>query len=140
MKRLHVHIRVDDLQKSIDFYSRLLGEPPSFLRQDYAQWSPEAPSLNLAVSTHHGRGGLAHLGIETSVSSEVEGLANAVAESLTLDEGRTSCCYAVSDKRWVEDPDGVRWELFHTSRRIDDWALHESGSGRTDAADCCTHT
>jgi hypothetical protein len=30
----------------------------------------------------------------------------------TFTEENTSCCYALQDKVWVEDPDGNAWEVF----------------------------
>jgi hypothetical protein len=39
------------------------------------------------------------------------------AGSKTFDETGATCCYAHSDKTWVEEPPGIRWETFHTFAR-----------------------
>jgi catechol 2,3-dioxygenase-like lactoylglutathione lyase family enzyme len=117
MKRLHVHIAVEDLRRSIDFYSTLFGAEPTVVKPDYAKWMLEDPRMNLAISS----GGRPHKGIEhlgIQVESEVE-LADVysrltAANRPVLDEGRTTCCYAKSTKSWVSDPDGILWEAFHT--------------------------
>ena len=40
MKRLHVHISVDDLPTSIRFYNTLFDSEPTIIRHDYAKWAP----------------------------------------------------------------------------------------------------
>jgi len=54
MKRLHVHVSVDDLAKSIRFYSTLFAAEPTVTRDDYAKWMLEDPRLNFAISTRGG--------------------------------------------------------------------------------------
>ena len=137
MKRIHVHIAVDDLAGAVDFYTRLLDAAPAFAADDYASWSLESPSLNLAVSTRHeGATGVSHLGVETDDAAEVAALAARVHDAPGYDEGRTSCCYARSSKQWVEDPAGVSWELFQTEGRIGSWSLDAVGVRDSDAKTC----
>ncbi len=38
MKRLHVHVSVDDLPRSIRFYSTLFAAEPTVAKPDYAKW------------------------------------------------------------------------------------------------------
>jgi lactoylglutathione lyase len=137
LKRIHIHIEAADLAASIDFYTRLLGAAPAFEAADYASWSIDSPPLNLAVSDRGRGSGVAHLGIEVDDPAGVGTLAAAVADAQTLDEGRTTCCYARSTKRWVQDPDGVDWELFQTEGRIGTWSL--DGAAKRDPATpgCC---
>jgi catechol 2,3-dioxygenase-like lactoylglutathione lyase family enzyme len=117
MKRLHVHIAVDDLNKSIGFYSTLFGAKPSVVKPDYAKWMLEDPKVNLAISERGGRsGGVDHLGVQVESDGELRELAGrlkAAGES-TRDQEATTCCYAQSNKSWVNDPSGVRWETFFT--------------------------
>ena len=117
MKRLHVHIAVDDLNKSIGFYSTLFGARPSVVKPDYAKWMLEDPKVNLAISERGGRsGGVDHLGVQVETDGELRELAGrlkAAGES-TRDQEATTCCYAQSNKSWVNDPSGVRWETFFT--------------------------
>ena len=117
MKRLHVHIRVDDLANARRFYSALFGAAPTINRQDYVKWSLEDPRVNLAISTRcGGQPGIDHLGIQTESATELDALQAQLeqARQELLEERGANCCYAHSDKHWTRDPDGVVWELFHT--------------------------
>jgi hypothetical protein len=31
-----------------------------------------------------------------------------------IEQGQTVCCYAKSEKSWIDDPAGIAWETFHT--------------------------
>jgi len=116
MKRLHVHIAVSDISQSVGFYSTLFGAEPSVLKGDYAKWMLDDPRVNFAISTHSAAPGLDHLGIQVEEASELSEIAGRLkaAGASTFDEAATVCCYAQSDKSWVQDPSGVRWETFHT--------------------------
>jgi catechol 2,3-dioxygenase-like lactoylglutathione lyase family enzyme len=117
MKRMHVHISVPDLAQSIEFYATLLGAPPSVVKSDYANWMLEDPRVNLAISQRDGKlGGVDHVGIQVDSAGELTELAARVkaAGAQTFDEQGAACCYAQSDKSWVKDPAGVRWETFFT--------------------------
>jgi len=116
MKRLHVHVAVDDLSKSIRFYSTLFAAEPSVLKGDYAKWMLEDPRVNFAISARGAKPGIEHLGIQVEDEAgltEVYGRL-ARAEAPVLDEGATTCCYAQSEKSWITDPAGVPWEVFRT--------------------------
>jgi catechol 2,3-dioxygenase-like lactoylglutathione lyase family enzyme len=116
MKRLHLHIAVDDLARSIGFYSTLFGSEPAVVKDDYAKWMLEDPRVNLAIS-QRGRGaGIDHVGIQAETAAELSDIAVRLksAGETTFDQEATTCCYARSDKSWVVDPSGVRWETFHT--------------------------
>ncbi|MDP1632273.1 MAG: ArsI/CadI family heavy metal resistance metalloenzyme [Caulobacter sp.] len=117
MNRLHLHIAVDDLSRSIGFYSTLFGAQPSVVKDDYAKWMLEDPRVNLAIS-QRGRGapGVDHVGIQAETADELTAIATRLkaAGETTFDQEATTCCYARSDKSWVTDPSGVRWETFHT--------------------------
>lgn len=120
MKRFHVHAHVEDLGKSIAFYSKLFGVAPTRQESDYAKWMLDDPRINFAISTRGGKLGVDHLGIQTDSEDELAALkAQAEAADLSLaGVGETSCCYARSDKYWVTDPQGIAWEQFHTLRDI----------------------
>src|SRR5271165_6886127 len=76
MKRLHVHIAVDDLERSIEFYSTLFGAVPTVHEYDYAKWMLDDPKVNLAISQHAGRpSGVDHLGIQVESDAELRALA-----------------------------------------------------------------
>ena len=118
MKRLHVHVGVEDLDQSIRFYSTLFGAVPTVTKPDYAKWMLKDPQVNFAISAgNHARKGIEHLGIQVESSdelSEVYGRLKA-ADRPVLEEGQTTCCYAKSEKSWISDPDGVVWEAFLTN-------------------------
>ena len=118
MKRLHVHVGVSDLDQSIRFYSTLFAAEPSVVKGDYAKWMLDDPRVNFAISAgNHAAKGIEHLGIQadsTDELSEVYGRLKA-AQRPVLEEGKTTCCYAKSEKSWIADPDGVVWEVFFTT-------------------------
>ena len=117
MKRLHVHVHVDDLGQSIRFYSTLFAAEPSVVKDDYAKWMIEDPRVNFAVSKHAGSSaGISHLGIQTEDETELAEVYDrlARAERPTVEEKGATCCYATSDKQWIADPQGVPWETFFT--------------------------
>jgi hypothetical protein len=116
MKRMHLHVSVPDLAQSIGFYSTLFGAPPSVAKADYAKWMLEDPRVNFAISQRGAAAGVDHIGIQVESAGELGELASRLkaAGAQTLDETATTCCYAKSDKSWVRDPAGVRWETFFT--------------------------
>ena len=118
MKRLHVHVGVNDLANSLRFYSSLFGTPPTVVKDDYAKWMLEDPRVNFAISSgNHARKGIEHLGIQvesTEELSEVYGRLKSTDRPV-LEEGQTTCCYSKSEKSWISDPDGVVWEAFLTN-------------------------
>ncbi len=116
MKRFHVHVTVEDLSKSVAFYSTLFGAMPAVEKADYAKWMLDDPRVNFAVSQRGGETGVDHLGIQVDTDEELAAMRAqlATADLAVDDEGLTGCCYAVSDKHWVTDPQGVAWETYRT--------------------------
>jgi catechol 2,3-dioxygenase-like lactoylglutathione lyase family enzyme len=137
MKRFHVHLHVDDLARSVAFYSKLFAAEPTRLEGDYAKWMLDDPRINFAISTRGASPGVDHLGFQTDDADELAALkARAEAADLALlDEGSTTCCYARSDKHWVTDPQGVAWEHFHTLGDIP--VFREAASVAASASACC---
>jgi catechol 2,3-dioxygenase-like lactoylglutathione lyase family enzyme len=118
MKRLHVHVGVENLDRSIDFYATLFGAAPVVMKHDYAKWMLEDPRVNFAISTaEHAAKGVEHLGIQVESEAELADVYGRLraADRPVLEEGATTCCYAKSDKSWIADPDGVVWEAFLTN-------------------------
>jgi catechol 2,3-dioxygenase-like lactoylglutathione lyase family enzyme len=116
MKRLHVHLGVDDLKQSIQFYSTLFAAAPTVLKDDYAKWMLEDPRVNFAISAGHGTAGIQHLGIQAQDAAELAEIYGRLqqADRPVLEEGATVCCYAQSEKSWIADPQGLAWETFLT--------------------------
>jgi catechol 2,3-dioxygenase-like lactoylglutathione lyase family enzyme len=117
MKRLHVHVSVDDLAASVRFYSTLFATEPAVIKPDYAKWMLDDPRVNFAISARGGGGGVDHLGIQVETQEELAEVYGRLrlADRPVLEEGATTCCYAQSEKAWIADPQGLSWETFLTS-------------------------
>ncbi|MEM6938425.1 MAG: ArsI/CadI family heavy metal resistance metalloenzyme [Pseudomonadota bacterium] len=141
MKRLHVHLDVEDLQTSIGFYSTLFAADPEVIEKDYASWMLDDPRINFAVSTRASRQGVSHLGIQVDDETELEEVYQRLdsANGAILDEGTTTCCYARSTKRWITDPQGVAWETFLTHGRTAVYGheRHELDQSQPESTRCC---
>lgn len=137
MKRFHVHLHVNDLDKNIGFYSALFNQPPTRTESDYAKWMLEDPPVNFAISTRGTSTGVDHLGFQVSSADELGALKTQAqaADMALLDEGETTCCYARSDKYWITDPQGVAWEQFHTLGNIP--VFNEAGTAEPATSACC---
>jgi catechol 2,3-dioxygenase-like lactoylglutathione lyase family enzyme len=137
MKRFHVHLRVDDLARSIGFYSKLFAAEPARREGDYAKWMLDDPPVNFAISTRGAQPGIDHLGIQTDDAAELAALkARAEAADMALlDEGETTCCYARSEKHWITDPQGIAWEHFHTLGNIP--VFNEAARPAAAQSACC---
>jgi len=140
MKRFHVHLHVDNLSKSVGFYSKLFAAEPARIEGDYAKWMLDDPPVNFAISTRGTQPGIDHLGIQTDDPAELAALkARAEAADMALlDEGETTCCYARSEKHWVTDPQGIAWEHFHTLSNIP--VFNESAAQASTTSACCAPT
>lgn len=137
MMRIHVNLAVEDLDGSVEFYTRLFGASPTVRKHDYAQWRLDDPAVNFAVGSRSGRSGIEHLGIEAGGREELEVLRERVAQvPSTTHEGETVCCYARSDKSWVTDDAGISWELFYTHGTSETFA----GETRRVEKTCCRET
>lgn len=135
MKRMHIHVGVERLDESIRFYNALFGAEPVKTRDDYAKWMLEDPRVNFAISTRAAKTGIDHLGVQVEEDSELEELRARLksAETSVFDEGETLCCYARSDKSWVQDPAGIAWEAYKT---MEDVQFFDSAEPPESAATC----
>ena len=135
MKRFHIHVGVEKLDESIRFYSALFGAEPVKTKPDYAKWMIDDPRVNFAISTRASKG-VDHLGIQVEETGELDELRGRLkaADMAVFDEGETVCCYAQSDKSWIQDPTGIPWETYRT---MEDAQLF-SGKVETHEAACCT--
>lgn len=117
MKRLHVHVGVNDLDRSIRFYSGLFAAEPTVRKSDYAKWMLDDPRVNFAISARADGGGVRHLGIQVESPDELAEVYERLraADGPVFEEGKTTCCYAKSEKSWITDPQGVSWETFYTT-------------------------
>lgn len=140
MKRLHVHVAVDDLAQSIRFYATLFAAEPTVIKDDYAKWMLDDPRVNFAISARGKAGGLDHLGIQVETQDELREAYSRLerADRPVLEEGGTICCYAKSEKSWITDPQGVAWETFLTTGESTTYGdSADLGQIRTVAAGAC---
>jgi catechol 2,3-dioxygenase-like lactoylglutathione lyase family enzyme len=139
MKRFHVHVHVDDLSKSIAFYSKLFAAEPTRVEGDYAKWMLDDPRINFAISTRGCAVGVDHLGFQVDDASELAELkARAEAADMALlDERETTCCYVRSDKHWITDPQGIAWEHFHSLGNIPVFSEDNKENAATEDSACC---
>jgi catechol 2,3-dioxygenase-like lactoylglutathione lyase family enzyme len=114
--KAHLAINVRNVEKSIDFYRKMLGIEPSKVRNGYAKFDVQKPPLNFTLNEvpFTDSGALSHLGIQVASTADVLAVRQKWADVglLTRDEMQTDCCYATQDKTWVRDPDGNEWEVF----------------------------
>ena len=117
MKRLHVHVAVENLPQSIGFYSALFAAQPAVVKTDYAKWMLDDPRVNFAISTRGREAGLDHLGIQVENADELQEVYARLhdAGGAVVEQGQTACCYAKSEKSWIDDPAGISWETFLTT-------------------------
>jgi catechol 2,3-dioxygenase-like lactoylglutathione lyase family enzyme len=141
MKRLHVHVSVGDLERSIRFYSDLFAAKPTVIKADYAKWMLDDPRVNFAISNRGTTEGLDHLGIQVDSREELKEIGDRLvaAGRDVFDRGEAHCCYAHSDKGWVADPQGIKWETFFTFGQETLYG-DDSVSATTGTADavCCS--
>ena len=123
MKRMHVHVGVEDLAKAIRFYSALFATQPAVVKPDYAKWMLDDPCVNFAISTRGKQPGLDHLGIQVESQDELQEVYDRLRKAAgnIIEQGNTSCCYAKSEKSWIDDPAGISWEAFFTTGESTDY-------------------
>jgi len=135
MKTMHIHVGVDNIELGVRFYSAMFGTEPAKLKADYAKWELSDPKLNFAISTRSGKQGLDHLGLQVDDEAELTAMREQLgqADIATFDEGETVCCYAESDKSWIQDPAGIAWEAYRT---MGEAQLFSEKATESDSA-CC---
>ena len=136
--RLQLAINVDDLDASIDFYTKMFGTGPDKVQDGYANFAIAEPPLKLVLFAGAGPGGtINHLGVETETAEEVVAaearLAGSGLETTGVDD--TLCCYAEKTETWLDGPDGVRWEWYvktGDNEQFENVVVGADGAGR-----CC---
>ena len=122
--KVHLHLHVSDLARSRDFYERFLGAGPVKVKTGYVKFLPEWAPVNLALSEggHAAKGTVNHIGVQVdTVDAVMKQLARVKAGSLPVrEEMGVDCCHANQDKFWVQDPDGVEWEVYHLNYDLED--------------------
>ncbi len=124
---VHVSLNVSDLEKAVEFYRGLFGEPRK-LRSDYAKFVSADPEIHLALQPGRTRGGpagaLSHFGIRVETTEEVRRRRRDLeARGLACEEEEPrECCYALQEKFWLTDPDGNRWEVYTVLEDVEEKA------------------
>lgn len=143
MKRFHVNVSVESLDRSLDFYRTLFGVEPTVVRHDYAKWMLDDPAVNFAISESAAARGINHVGLQVDSLQELGEIQSRLreAQEKTLDQDDAQCCYARSTKTWVQDPDRVAWETFvthgQTTQYGDDIVPLEVDDNQADTGGCC---
>jgi len=119
MQYAHVGLNVTNLEKSIEFYSKIFGVDPVKIKPDYAKFLLGTPGLNFTLNLRDEVSGnqVGHFGIQVESTDEViahKKRLETVGIHAQYEEINTTCCYALQDKFWVLDPDGNEWEFFYT--------------------------
>ncbi len=140
MKRLHVHLRVENIEANVQFYSAMFGAPPTVEKPDYAKWMVEDPRVNFAISTGAQTAGLDHVGIQAENEQELADIQQSFAstEGKVTAQSDAECCYARSDKYWTVDPQGTPWEAFHTLGEVPKFGDDLDRNGASEGSACCT--
>jgi catechol 2,3-dioxygenase-like lactoylglutathione lyase family enzyme len=136
--RLQLALNVSDLDKAVDFYTRMFGVEPAKTKPGYANFVIADPPLKLVLFESQGEGGtINHLGVETETAEQVVAaearLGETGLETTGVDD--TQCCYATKTETWVTGPDGARWEWYvktGDSDQLENLIVGSSGSG------CCS--
>lgn len=143
MTRFHAHVRVNDLESSVRFYSKLFGIEPVVLKPDYAKWMLDDPRVNFAITAGSASMGLDHLGLQVESDEDLATIASRLdaAGQLVVKQENAACCYARGNKGWVSDPSGISWETFHTFGENtvygNDTAPRAAVSKPSEADSCC---
>jgi len=135
----HVSLNVSNIDASVAFYEKAFGVTASKRRPGYAKFDLVAPSLNLTMQESPRTGvNASHFGIQVASTEDVAIAWTRFKEAglKTRTEENTSCCYALQDKVWTEDPDGNMWEVFVVKGEAQ--VMHDEPE-RT-AATCCAPT
>lgn len=136
--RMHVSLYVSNLTASVNFYTTFFGQPATKIKPGYAKYVLDSPSLIISFIENPDRvqANFGHLGFQVETFEDMsDRLVRARAQGIvSKEEIGTSCCYAVQDKFWATDPDGVQWEVyyFHEDAEFNDPHFESS-----EASACC---
>ncbi len=137
--RMHVSLYVSNINQSVQFYSTFFDTKPTKVKPKYAKYILENPSLIISFVENKARvqENFGHLGFQVETIEELNVKLNEAKKKnlVAKEEIGTNCCYAKQDKFWVNDPDGVQWEVyyFHADAEFNDphYEMNEADA-------CCT--
>lgn len=136
--KMHVSLYVSDLNKSLAFYTKFFGQEAAKVAPGYFKFELNQPALIISFIENPERvqSNFGHLGIQVASKEEVLGRLGYMENQglVVKEEMGTSCCYAVQDKFWVNDPDGVQWEVYYFHKDVE---FNDPKFEQGDAAACC---
>ena len=138
--RIQLALNVSDVDSAVDFYTKLFGVGPAKRRPGYANFAVVDPALKLVlIENGEAPGSLNHLGVEVGSSDDVDRAHRRVVETGldAREEKNVSCCYAVQDKFWTDDPDGAPWEIYTVLADADNLDPEGRGPDEVRADDAC---
>ena len=146
VSRLQLALNVTNLEKAIDFYSRMFATPPAKVKPGYANFAIADPPLKLVLFEGNEGATINHVGVEVGAPRQVRAAEGRLRESGldTTGVDDTVCCYAEKSETWVTDPDGARWEWYVKSgdaEQLQNAVISTDGSEmRTEGTEgtCCT--
>jgi len=110
----HVALNVRSIPDAVARYRKILGAEPAKVREDYAKFELADPPLILSLNLGDAPGTIGHLGIRYpergTVAKELKRAEGNELEPFRQDG--VTCCYAKADKFWVNDADGMAWEMY----------------------------
>ena len=133
MSRVQLALNVTNLDEAVAFYSKLFSAEPAKRKPGYANFAIADPPLKLVLLEGTQGGTLNHLGVEVPSPDDVQAATTRLSGAglPTTTEDSVTCCYAVQDKVWVDDPDGAPWEIYTVLADADRLSPVEDGAG------CC---
>lgn len=139
--KFHISLDVNNIQESVAFYTALFNTPPTKVKPGYAKFDLDNPSVNLTLQEGKSccQGGLSHMGVRVDSTEEILAAKQRLnaAGLKTEDEMGTTCCYAVQDKIWAQDPTGYRWEVYVFKGDAEKFYAPTATGDSTVAAACC---
>ncbi len=140
MSRLQLALNVTNLEKAIDFYSRMFATPPAKVKPGYANFAIADPPLKLVLFESNEGATINHLGVEVEAAREVRAAEGRLRDSGldTTGVDDTTCCYAQKTETWVTDPDGARWEWYGKSgdaEQLQNVVISNDAAARTDGTE-----
>ena len=137
--RMHVSLYVSDIEKTVQFYSDFFATEPSKVKPKYAKFTLDSPSLIISFVENPERvqQNFGHLGFQVETLEDLNiKLWQARKKNLvSKEEIGTNCCYAKQDKFWVNDPDGVQWEVYYFH---EDAEFNDPHYTMSETTACCT--
>lgn len=141
--RMHVSLYVSDLTATVNFYTAFFGQPAAKIRRGYAKYVLNSPALIISFVENPSRvaSNFGHLGFQVETVEEMEQRLEVARRAglVAREEMGTACCYAKQDKFWVNDPDGVEWEVyyFHEDAEFNDPRYQQEYEQAAGTSQCC---